>query len=506
MPTFSSRSGFWSRQRSALPALGMVVVGISVGAAGGWVGTLQAQTRPPVSAGAKPQAVPTAPLVPITTFLAMLEPNTRLSEDSFAKVVAGWRDGYAPMLLEMLGLMASSYTESLVIEHLMAISGVQVRDANLIYAWVWAQKPVPHPDYAEFKARLYESIDPRFRDYFGNRPKTTIRLDEVRWGGVRRDGIPPLKNPAMISAQAATYLADTDIVFGVALPHAKGTASVIAAGKIGPTGDERLDIRAYPKRILAWHEMFKDRVAGRAVNGVYCTLCGAMILYDTTVAGVPYELGTSGFLYRSNKLMYDHATQSLWSTFDGKPVVGPLVGKSIVLPTLYVVTTTWGEWKKRHPTTTVLSPETGHERDYGEGAAYRDYFATDRLMFGIPKPDTRLSNKAEVLALRGSRPGDELSISVDFLMRHPVHHAQLGTRRVVVFTDTSGANRVFDSASTKFVSYDRQNSAQDTQGRHWTVGEDKLVGPNGQILKRTSAHRAFWFGWHSAHPDTRLIK
>jgi hypothetical protein len=103
---------------------------------------------------------------------------------------------------------------------------------------------------------------------------------------------------------------------------------------------------------------------------VYCTLCGAMIRYDTSVDGVQHELGTSGFLYRSNKLMYDQATKSLWSTLSGTPVVGALVGQGIELRSLYVVTTTWKEWKKRHPNTTVLSLDTGHARDYREGAAY----------------------------------------------------------------------------------------------------------------------------------------
>ena len=67
------------------------------------------------------------------------------------------------------------------------------------------------------------------------------------------------------------------------------------------------DVRAYPRRILGWHEMFVDEVGGVPVAGVYCTLCGTMILYKTEVEGVNHELGTSGFLYRSNKLMYDQA-------------------------------------------------------------------------------------------------------------------------------------------------------------------------------------------------------
>ena len=90
-------------------------------------------------------------------------------------------------------------------------------------------------------------------------------------------------------------------------------------------------------------------------------------MYQTEYNGKHHELGTSGFLYRSNKLMYDQETFSLWSTLQGEPVVGPLVGQGIKLKQHHVVTSTWGEWKRRHPKTKVLSLDTGHQRDYGEG-------------------------------------------------------------------------------------------------------------------------------------------
>ena len=232
-----------------------------------------------------------------------------------------------------------------------------------------------------------------------------------------------------------------------------------------------------------------------------------MILYDVTVGGVHHELGTSGFLYRSNKLMYDHATKSLWSTLTGTPVVGSLVGKGIELQTLHVVTTTWKEWKARHHGTLVLSLDTGHQRDYGEGAAYRDYFATDRLMFGVPKLDDRLPNKAEVLALRvGGNPGERLAISAEYLLANRVHHDRLDRREFVVLTDASGANRVYESRGVRFESWDGGARARDRLGRSWTVAEDKLTGPDGQSLTRLPAHRAFWFGWYAAFPDTRLVK
>jgi hypothetical protein len=426
------------------------------------------------------------PQVPVQTFLGVLNGNPAAARAALAKIRDGWRDAYAAPLLEIAAFAPSVLVQVEVLTQVQRVTGAPRDDLNAHYEWIWARDPGDFPDYAEFKASLYEQVDPRFREYFARDRKAAIRLDEIRWGGVWRDGIPPLKNPKMIAAAQATYLADGDVVFGVAIEG---------------------DVRAYPKRILAWHEMVKDRIAGRELAGVYCTLCGSMILYDTTVGGVHHELGTSGFLYRSNKLMYDHATNSLWSAMGGEPVVGPLVGKGIELQTLRVVTTTWGAWKRRHPGTTVLSLETGHRRDYSEGAAYRDYFASDQLMFGVPKLDPRLPNKAEVLALRTSgKPAEQLAIAADYLAAHRVYHDRLGGRALVVLTDGSGANRVYESAGHRFVDWDGIVSVRDNAGRTWQLTEDKLTGPGGAALKRLPAHRAFWFGWYAAYPSTRLVK
>jgi len=436
---------------------------------------------------AKPPAGAARAQVPLQAFLGVLNSNPVAASASLARIRGGWRDAYTGPLLELVGFAPVLSVQVEILTHLERVTGRRSGgDLDQLYEWLWAREPGEHPDYAELKAALYEQIDPRFREYFAKERKAIIRLDEIRWGGVRRDGIPPLKNPKMIPAKEAAYLADDNIVFGVAIDG---------------------DVRAYPKRILAWHEMVKDKIAGRELNGVYCTLCGSMILYDANVNGVHYELGTSGFLYRSNKLMYDHATKSLWSTLEGTPVVGPLVGKGIELRTLYVVTSTWGEWKKRHPGTTVLSLETGHQRDYDEGVAYRSYFSNDRLMFGVPKLDARLPNKAEVLALRASgKPAEQLAISAEFLAANRVHHDRLGGQAFVVLTDASGANRVYESANRRFASWDGDSSARDSTGQSWKVAEDRLAGPDGATLKRLPAHRAFWFGWYSAYPATRLVK
>ncbi len=247
-------------------------------------------------------------------------------------------------------------------------------------------------------------------------------------------------------------------------------------------------------------------VGGVAVAGVYCTLCGSMILYETLHNGINHQLGTSGFLFRSNKLMYDRATQSLWNTMWGGPVIGPLAGRDIMLKRRSVVTTTWGEWKRRHPQTSVLSLATGHVRDYSEGAAYRDYFATDELMFSVPTLDTRLQNKDEVVGLTFGNPDDvPLAVSAAFLSQHPVYQDKVGAVDLVILTDASGANRVYDRGAIEFVTWDGDFTATDSNGRHWQVSESQLESDQGEVLPRLPAHRAFWFGWYSAYSHTRLV-
>ena len=290
----------------------------------------------------------------------------------------------------------------------------------------------------------------------------------------------------MLNADEADYLDDDNIVFGIEING---------------------DARAYPKRILAWHEMFTDTIGGVDIAGVYCTLCGTVIPYKTNHKGKQYLLGTSGFLYRSNKLMYDQATQSLWSTTRGTPVLGPLVDQGIELEFESVVTTTWKAWRERHPKTTVLSLQTGHYRDYGEGVAYADYFNTDQLMFNTPFTDKRLANKQEVLALRfPASPDQQLAIDTDFLSKHSVYENRIGQQRFVVLTDDSGANRVYDPKNVNFTDYDGKNTVTDDQQRTWVLSESWLEAADGTRLSRLPYHRAFWFGWRAAFPETRLIQ
>ena len=422
----------------------------------------------------------------VSSFMQLLLGDERSAEQAFEFIDQEWHPGFVPMILEALYLSNSPGRTAQLISLLETKTNQRLGfDISAWYEWLWNQPATPHPAYGDFKSALYSRIDPVFAGYFSSDRKTEIRLDEIRWGGVQQDGIPPLRSPRMVSAAGADYLADSDIVFGLVVNG---------------------DARAYPKRILAWHELFIDQVGDVPVAGVYCTLCGSMILYRTEHEGTNHELGTSGFLYRSNKLMYDQATQSLWNTLWGKPAVGPLVGRGIELERMSVVTTTWGAWQQRHPDSLVLSLDTGHQRDYSEGAAYREYFATDELMFNVPKLDRRLQNKDEVLGLlMAGIESTPLALASQFLQENSLYHDNVGDREIVILTDQSGAHRVYEARGVRFADWDHYASLVDVEGIRWTLNEVRLESSDGRVRNRLPAHRAFWFGWYSAYPHTRLV-
>jgi len=422
-------------------------------------------------------------------FLSLFQTsNTQEKTKALEAIDRNWASGYEFMVLETAYLIDDEALRIQLMEVLKKKTGQSFSDSfNDWYFWLWQRDIQEHESYPIFKAELYKLIDPKFEKYFLDRyTSTLIKWNEIRWGGVKQDGIPPLRQPEMIGAEEAEYLGNYDVVFGVEING---------------------DVRAYPKRILAWHELFIDEIGGVQVAGVYCTLCGSVIIYNTTMNGENHQMGTSGFLYRSNKLMYDKATQSLWSTLQGKPVVGPLVDQDIALQTLSVVTTTWGEWKKRHPETSVLSLNTGYDRNYNEGVAYESYFSTDAVLFNTPVKDNRLKNKEEVLALRSKVASEPtLAISTQFLKKNNLYLDQVGTQEIVVLTDKTGANRVFETTGIHFVKYDKKQTVVDANGASWQVNEEYLVGPHGQQLARLPYHRVFWFGWVAAFPNTRLVK
>lgn len=421
------------------------------------------------------------------------------------EIAARWRDGYTCIVLDIVRFLVPPAPDQTPAERTSARVWQRLMDfleertdrqfggsTRQVQQWMWDQPYDPHPDYGFFKGAWYAQIDPEFERFFPADTRATIRLDEIDWGGVGINGIPRLVYPAHLGVDAASYLDDDDVIFGIAV------------------GEET---RAYPKRILAYHEMALDRLGDTELTIVYCTLCGTVIPYDSVVDGRRLVFGTSGLLYRSNKLMFDEGTRSLWNTFEGVPVVGSLVGSGVRLTHRSVVTTTWGEWRRTHPRTTVLSLDTGFERDYSEGAAYSDYFSHDNLWFAVPKRDDRLKNKDEVLVMLLEDAGGTrhpLAVAVEFLEARAVHMERHAGRDLTIVTSGNGANRVYDAGSTTFVRVVDDDALMviDATGERWRVTEDALVHTTDATRRasRVAAQRAFWFGWYAQFPETRLIR
>ena len=205
----------------------------------------------------------------------------------------------------------------------------------------------------------------------------TIAAGEIRAGGPPKDGIPALSDPKMITSVAAGYLDPDDRVIG----YVEGDVA-----------------RAYPLRVLNYHEVVNDRVAGKPIAVTYCPLCDSAAIFDRRTPLGEREFGVSGLLYNSNVLLYDRGgkPESLWSQVQAAGVSGPAANQR--LTPLPVELTTWQDWLSRHPQTAVLSPNTGHRRDY-QRSPYEGYFRTPRLMFPVANQSDQLAAKAAVLGV-----------------------------------------------------------------------------------------------------------
>ena len=373
--------------------------------------------------------------------------------------------------------------------------------------WYGPTEIVPPPGYTSWKGRLLSEIDEGFGGFLRDEHPAAIRTAEIVWGGVRSDGIPPLDQPATLSPAEADYLDAGDTVFGIAI---NGEA------------------RAYPLRIMDWHELANDVVGGVPVSLAYCTLCGAGIAYDGRAPnGEVYDFGTSGFLYRSNKLMYERTTRTLWNQFTGDPVLGPLVGATDIegeplrLSLLPIVLTTWEEWLAQHRETTVLDIETGYFRPYEPGAAYGDYFVDNGTLFPVWNRSDLLRSKDFIFGLRIG--GDRKAYPISAVTELQVVNDAVGERPVVLVAargevetegfheragplvyDSGGEVRAFERAELTFALGDDPDTLVDDAGGLWSVTEEALLGPGGERLERINGHLAYWFGWYSFYPETEV--
>lgn len=172
--------------------------------------------------------------------------------------------------------------------------------------------------------------------------KTTVSLDEIQSGGPGKDGIPAIDNPQFTKVAQAKNISDEEPVIGLIIDG---------------------DARAYPLRVLMWHEIVNDTVGGVPVAVTYCPLCNTSITFDRRLDNQVLDFGTTGNLRHSDLVMYDRQTESWWQQFSGEAIVGELVGSRLrMIPSRLE---SFENFRLRAPEGKVLIPNNPNARDYG---------------------------------------------------------------------------------------------------------------------------------------------
>jgi hypothetical protein len=329
--------------------------------------------------------------------------------------------------------------------------------------------------------------------------------DEIISGGVPPDGIPPIDHPKFLEPGEVRFLSPQEPVVAV---EVNGIA------------------KAYPVRILMWHEIVNDGFAGVPVLVTYCPLCNTGIAYlRPIVDGELLDFGTSGKLYHSNLVMYDRQTNSYWPQALGQAVVGPLLGEKLeAIPTRLL---SWADWRLAHPDGLVLSTQTGHRRDYGSNP-YVGYEDSDRPFLFTGEPDSRLRPTEHVLGVAGREtiafPYSELE-RLSFGGLTAVNPTVGGRPLVVLWkagtvspldaaqipmsADVGAAAAYVPRIGTRWLTFAvRGGTFVDEQtGSTWTIAGRAIDGPlDGRRLEVAVALDSFWFTWAAFHPETAIYR
>ncbi len=317
----------------------------------------------------------------------------------------------------------------------------------------------------------------------GGTQQTDNRLvptDQIVSGGPPPDGIPSIDQPKFISASAATFLADSyDMVIGI---------------------DYNGDARAYPLQILVWHEIVNDVIGGLPLAITYCPLCYSTAAFIRVVNNVTVTFGTSGKLYNNNLVMYDRVTKSLWSQIWGQAIAGQLTGQTLKRIPLDVLT--WGEWKKLHPNTVVLSKQTGFNRPYGDDP-YGGYSTSGEILFPLSHLDKSLPPKTVVWGLTlGNQARAYPLQNLTTLARD-----SFGGKNVLVWRFGSDV-RFFDPVVKGVpLSFEDVNGTIVDLGTHSTWNYEGVATSgllSGLNMTRYVAETSYWFAWAAFYPDTTL--
>ncbi|MEF8808338.1 DUF3179 domain-containing protein [Natronomonas sp.] len=311
-----------------------------------------------------------------------------------------------------------------------------------------------------------------------------------------KDAIPAIDDPAFAEDWSGL---DPE---GVDDPTLPADAAVIGVERAG-------EARAYPLRILDWHEIVNDSLGG-AIAVTYCVLCGSSVVVERLVDGEPTIFGVSGQLWRNDLVMYDRATDSRWSQILATAIRGPRTGDQLtIIPSTL---TTWGEWREARPETQVLLPPPrsgtvgSRNRTYDYFSEKYDYGGESQLI-GYDQRSGAGSGRTLVVGIEAG--GETRAYPFHVVASEGPIEDTVGGMPVVVAVapdDTLVAyDRRIDGRARSFSATDERHLS--AAGSRWELTTGRAVdGPHeGTRLDRANEHPPmFWTGWSAFNPETSV--
>jgi hypothetical protein len=273
----------------------------------------------------------------------------------------------------------------------------------------------------------------------------TIPIEFVKDGGPPRDGIPSIDNPEFTNISNANFLKEEDRILGV---YFNGIS------------------KAYPVRILNFHEIVNDEFDGHPIVVTFCPLCGSGLAFNAMIDSKKRTFGVSGLLYNSDVLLYDRQSETLWSQILSEGVAGELVGEKLEVIQTY--NTSWKSWKNQYPNTLVLSTNTGFSKDYSRDP-YPAYYESEKVWFPVVNTNDAMHPKAKILGL-------EIE----------------GVFKAYPFSELQKSKGIIQdivNGQDLLIYYDKKE-----ESAYITDTENNII----------TSTTLFWFAWVAFHPDTGI--
>lgn len=292
--------------------------------------------------------------------------------------------------------------------------------------------------------------------------KKNIDYSEIMSGGPPRDGIPPIDRPVFVNVADYKELSDRDPVIGLEING---------------------DARAYPLRVLIWHEIVNDVVGGKPVTITYCPLCNAAIVFDATVDGKALDFGTTGKLRNSDLVMYDRATQSWWQQFTGEAIAGEFTGTALKFVPARLES--WADFSKRNPEGKVLIPNDPFKRSYGRNPYVNYDISPVPFLYRGAMPKG-ISAMMKVVVVRGSKGEMPYVVTLEHVRENgPIKHGDV-------------------TISWKKGQASALNGAQISESTD--VGTVSVVRKTSEGVKIIVYDLTFAFVVNAFHPGIKIIK